>query len=411
MAVQVKGSDGQTYTWDDNQQSFTLNGQKVDGTLNQQLIKQSNGAVSPKGEVFEKKDAPDGNIFTKSEQQDRIDRTNDLINKANAVNAGAGAIAHGVTGVAQGVGDILAFGTNTKVRTVRDPTAAYDRANAELNREQAGKYQQAEQRDMQIAKGNYRAEADRDAAVSAASQSNQKLNQMSGATGAAGAALAAKTEVAPQFDQHRQRADAAHQSAVGYGADANLEEQAANKNRADADMKDAVVAQVNRKSMDDLKASIPNPKPQKISTIEGTDTKKKEAPPAEQKQEEPAPAQEPEKLVVTPDDYQAAFNKLGGFTTAKPGPRATEQGTQQAYKELSEKFGTDPKTYDSKDRTQWNNAAHKFLQEKRKADKGLSTDKNGNTTTGTYATAGTSQNSFTYEQGADGKMRPVSKGA
>lgn len=408
MAQQVTWTDGKTYTWDTSQNSFTLGGQKVADTLNKQLIERYNAQGAPDGKLFSSSGVPTGEVFNASQTPDGNVFTGGEASGFDKFKKGLG-IAYDIGNLGLKIANTLTGNkvADSRVRTVRDPTAAYDRANADLNREQAGKYQQAEQRDMQIAKGNYRAEGDRDAASKAAAMSNQKLNQMSASTGSAGAALAAKTEVAPEYDQHRARADAAHQSAVGYGADATEEQQDANVARAAADKKDYDVAQINRRNRDALTASMPRFKPQAYSTIEGTSTaKKQEAPPAEQKQEE-----QKEELKATTDDYQAAFNKLGGFTNAQPGPRATEQGTQLAYLEFSEKFGTDPKTYDTNDPAQRNNAAHRFLEQKRLEDEGIKTNSRGDVMAKNYAGAGTSKNSFYFEKGADGRAHPVSKGA
>lgn len=407
MAQQVNWTDGKTYTWDTSQNSFTLGGQKVADTLNKQLIERYNAQGAPDGKLFSSSGVPTGEVFNASQTPDGNVFTGGEADKGESgfdkFKKGLG-IAYDIGNLGVNIANRLAGNkiADNRVRTVRDPTAAYDRANADLNREQAGKYQQAEQRDAQIAKGNYRAEADRDAASSARAQYNEKATQTAN-LGAAGGYLAAKTVVAPEYDQQRARADAAHQRAVQYGADATEEQQDANVARAAADKKDYDVAQINRRNRDALIASMPNFKLQTYATKEGTSTtKKEETPPAEQKSE---------KLKATTDDYQAAFNKLGGFTNAKPGPRATEQGTQQAYLELSEKFGTNPQTYNTNDPAQRNNAAHKFMEQKRLEDEGIKTDKRGDVVAKDYASAGTSQNSFYFEKGADGKAHPVSKGA
>ena len=316
MAQQVSWTDGKTYTWDASQNSFTLGGQKVADTLNKQLIERYNAQGAPDGKLFSSSGTPTGKVFNDSQTPDGNVFTGGEESGFDKFQKGLG-IAYDIGNLGIKIANGLAGNkiADSRVRTVRDPTAAYDRANADLNREQAGKYQQAEQRDMQIAKGNYRAEGDRDAASKAAAMSNQKLNQMSASAGSAGAALDAKTEVAPEYDQYMARADAAHQRAVQYGADATEEQQDANVARAAADKKDYDVAQINSRNRDALIASMPQFKPQTYATKEGTSTtKKQETPPAEQKSEEPK--QEAKKYSFGYFAAQRALNKLVYGSTA-----------------------------------------------------------------------------------------------
>lgn len=93
------------------------------------------------------------------------------------------------------------------------PGQQYVMANAQLGREQAAQTGADAQQEAQIANQNYRVEADKNAATSAAAQSAQNIAQMSGAAGAAAAALGGQTVVNPvdMYDAQMNRTDTARQ--------------------------------------------------------------------------------------------------------------------------------------------------------------------------------------------------------
>lgn len=332
----------------------------------------------------------ESNAATQKWHQDNLDKVQSVGNK---INKGTTAIGNLVTGIADAV-DTFKRGNGT--RTFIDPTAKYDRANAELMREQSADLQQSAQRNLQIANRDERAEADKDAAAIAASQYQQKMSQIKGVAGGGAAALASMNTQIADPNVHRQRADQAHAKGTEQRQEANALQQQSMDARAIADDKD-YRAMLNTKQAEEAhRLSTLSSRPQadntKVNDLqkENNDNTKPPEDTVPKQKDNNIPGQ---KFSVY--DLQQAFTLLGGKMPSGDPSKITAEGVQAAREYLISQFGSEPGTYDyeSPKSNLGTNKAHQYMQQMRDLYmEGL--DKNKNVKTTVAAT--------TLKKGTDG---------
>lgn len=320
---------------------------------------------------------------------------------AKSVNKGINAVGNFVSDFTHAIDSFKKH--DNGVRTFIDPTAKYDRANAELMREQSADLQSSAQRNLQIANRDERAEADKDAAAIAAGNYQQTMSQISGAAGGGAAAIASMNTQTADPNVHRARADAAHAKGTEQRQEANVLQQQSMDARAIADDKD-YRAMLNSKQAAEAQKLSEGPMGRWGSGMEDIedDTGEGDDTTFSGKKEDSKPKVDDNKIPgqqFNVYELQEAFTKLGGkkFTSSNDPSKLTPEGVEAAKKYLISKYGSDPGTYDYTSRKSGlgTNAAHQYMQKMRGLYwEGL--DKNKNVKTTVKAT--------TMKKGMDGTL-------